>query len=240
MADLEKRCGWGKTFTWYECRSQISLSRKASPALEKSNWGGRLQQKCMKGQNFKTKNIAMEMREAIIIAGCKQLTLSNLKKVVVVMAIVSNELQWQCGCTSNIRSRIRQADVYITSKKLVGSIITTPDRTPGRQTMVQVGLGCPVGWNGKLLSHAASAATSFIPANNSILHSKQKILTTDYFEMASEVLKIGMKNSFSHVCVNVTANAGGFGGLVVSMLASGTRVRGFEPGRSRWIFRVSE
>ena len=32
----------------------------------------------------------------------------------------------------------------------------------------------------------------------------------------------------------------GFGGLVVSMLASGTRLRGFEPGRTRWIFRVSE
>ena len=32
----------------------------------------------------------------------------------------------------------------------------------------------------------------------------------------------------------------GFGGLLVSMLASGTGVRGFEPGRSRWIFRVYE
>ena len=32
----------------------------------------------------------------------------------------------------------------------------------------------------------------------------------------------------------------GFGGLVVSMLASGTRVRGFELGRSRWTFRASE
>ena len=32
----------------------------------------------------------------------------------------------------------------------------------------------------------------------------------------------------------------GSGGLVVSMLASDTRVHGFEPGRSRWIFRVSE
>ena len=31
----------------------------------------------------------------------------------------------------------------------------------------------------------------------------------------------------------------GFGGLVVSILASGTRVRGFKPGRSRWIFRGS-
>jgi hypothetical protein len=30
--------------------------------------------------------------------------------------------------------------------------------------------------------------------------------------------------------------ADGFGGLVVSMLASGSRVRGFDPDRSRWIF----
>jgi hypothetical protein len=28
----------------------------------------------------------------------------------------------------------------------------------------------------------------------------------------------------------------GVGGLVVRMLASGSRVRGFKPGRSRWIF----
>ena len=32
----------------------------------------------------------------------------------------------------------------------------------------------------------------------------------------------------------------GFGGLVVSMLASGTQVCGFKPGRNRWIFRVKE
>ena len=32
----------------------------------------------------------------------------------------------------------------------------------------------------------------------------------------------------------------GFGGLAVRMLASGTRVRGFNLGRSRWIFRASE
>jgi hypothetical protein len=30
------------------------------------------------------------------------------------------------------------------------------------------------------------------------------------------------------------------GGLVVSMLASGTQYRGFEPGRSRRIFRVKK
>jgi hypothetical protein len=33
------------------------------------------------------------------------------------------------------------------------------------------------------------------------------------------------------------AKIDGFGGLVVSMLASGTRVRGFKPGRSRGFFR---
>ena len=32
----------------------------------------------------------------------------------------------------------------------------------------------------------------------------------------------------------------GFGGLVVSMLASGTRVHGFKHGQSRWIFRTSK
>ena len=31
----------------------------------------------------------------------------------------------------------------------------------------------------------------------------------------------------------------GFGGLVVGILANGTRVRGFKPGRSRWSFRAS-
>jgi hypothetical protein len=36
----------------------------------------------------------------------------------------------------------------------------------------------------------------------------------------------------------VTKLFDGFGGLVVSMLASGTRVRGFNPGGSRWIFPV--
>jgi len=33
---------------------------------------------------------------------------------------------------------------------------------------------------------------------------------------------------------------GGFGGLQVSVLASGTRVRGFKPGRSRRIFRAKK
>jgi len=36
------------------------------------------------------------------------------------------------------------------------------------------------------------------------------------------------------------ANDDGFSGLAVSMLASGTRVRGFKPGQCRWIFQASE
>ena len=38
----------------------------------------------------------------------------------------------------------------------------------------------------------------------------------------------------SHLTRYVTLD--GFGGLVVSMLASGTQVCGFKPGQSRWIF----
>ena len=37
-----------------------------------------------------------------------------------------------------------------------------------------------------------------------------------------------------------TVQSSGFGGLVVSVLASGTQDRGFEPGRSRQIFRVKK
>jgi hypothetical protein len=36
----------------------------------------------------------------------------------------------------------------------------------------------------------------------------------------------------------LTSQADGFGGLVVRMLASGSRVRGFKLGRNRWIFSV--
>ena len=39
---------------------------------------------------------------------------------------------------------------------------------------------------------------------------------------------------------HINLKLGGFGGLVVSMLASGTRVHGLRHGQSRWIFRVSE
>jgi hypothetical protein len=38
----------------------------------------------------------------------------------------------------------------------------------------------------------------------------------------------------------LTLPSSGFGGRVVSMLASGTHVRGFKPGRSRLIFRAKK
>ena len=76
--------------------------------------------------------------------------------------------------------------------------------------MVHVGLGYPVDSGSKLVSHAASAATSLIPASNLIFHSQQKILTTDnHFVMTSQVSEMGMTNSFSHILlqnVNVMAN----------------------------------
>jgi hypothetical protein len=43
---------------------------------------------------------------------------------------------------------------------------------------------------------------------------------------------VGRKKSLLHL----SFYHDGFGGLVVSMLASGTQGRGFKPGRSRWIF----
>jgi hypothetical protein len=42
----------------------------------------------------------------------------------------------------------------------------------------------------------------------------------------------------AELAVCASARQDGFGGLVVCVLASGSRVRGFEPGRSRWIFSV--
>jgi hypothetical protein len=47
-------------------------------------------------------------------------------------------------------------------------------------------------------------------------------------------------HSLREFVVTVPYAADGFGGLVVSILATGTRVRGFKPGRSLWIFRYSE
>ena len=40
---------------------------------------------------------------------------------------------------------------------------------------------------------------------------------------------------WSDITVLPPLDKDGFGGLVVSMLASGTRLCGFKPGHSRWI-----
>jgi hypothetical protein len=45
-------------------------------------------------------------------------------------------------------------------------------------------------------------------------------------------------NYIFHCIYNI--REGGFGGLLVSMLASGTQDRGFKPGRSRRIFRAKK
>ena len=37
------------------------------------------------------------------------------------------------------------------------------------------------------------------------------------------------------IMFDVTVSVDGFGGLVVNILATGTQVLGFKPGRSRWI-----
>jgi hypothetical protein len=62
------------------------------------------------------------------------------------------------------------------------------------------------------------------------------------FRLCGPVFKINSTppdyTNFTH-CI-YAALEDGFGGLVVSILATGTRVRGFKPGRSRWIFRASE
>jgi hypothetical protein len=44
--------------------------------------------------------------------------------------------------------------------------------------------------------------------------------------------------TYTNCCIYrvVPPDGDGFDGLVVSMLASGSRIRGFDPDRSRWIF----
>jgi hypothetical protein len=51
----------------------------------------------------------------------------------------------------------------------------------------------------------------------------------------------GMKRDvFNQLTTGLMGELSGFGGLVVSALASGTQVRGFKPGRSRRIFRAKK
>jgi hypothetical protein len=49
-------------------------------------------------------------------------------------------------------------------------------------------------------------------------------------------LSLGVSNKEINEAANYMAVA--LGGLVVSVLATGPKVRGFKPGRRRWILRV--
>ena len=53
------------------------------------------------------------------------------------------------------------------------------------------------------------------------------------------LLSISILYDFTLILV-LDMHTSGFGGLVVSMLASGTQDRGFDPGRSRRIFRAKK
>jgi hypothetical protein len=60
-----------------------------------------------------------------------------------------------------------------------------------------------------------------------------------FLDMTQEVKTHGTE-SCKHLLNESTLSSlhDGFGGLVVRMLASGSRVRGFKPGRKLWIFSV--
>jgi hypothetical protein len=60
--------------------------------------------------------------------------------------------------------------------------------------------------------------------NNTLRLRRVTILGLNEFENGIEIFR------------SIKQFLNGFGGLVVSMLASGSRVRGIEPDRSRWIF----
>jgi hypothetical protein len=55
-----------------------------------------------------------------------------------------------------------------------------------------------------------------------------------YFVRSANHSGMSYKNYSEQVSIS------GIGGLVVSMLASGTQYRGFAPGQSRWIFRAKK
>jgi hypothetical protein len=64
---------------------------------------------------------------------------------------------------------------------------------------------------------------------------EEKLDVISFLEIGEQIvgMRRGVRFSVSSV---YTVREDGFGGLVVNMLASGSRVRGFELDRSRWIF----
>ena len=60
------------------------------------------------------------------------------------------------------------------------------------------------------------------------------LISEEFFENLSERIEVSLKSDQNNRYFTWRPDV--FGGLVVSMLASGTQVCGFKPGRSRWIF----
>jgi len=108
------------------------------------------------------------------------------------------------------------------------------------------------------VNHAQKTRVSPNANKNSCLRQKEAKKSC-YPQIASRRTGIRQKNprkaAYGRTCQgklgflqNLTRRTGfhqkalrdGFGGLVVSMLAYSSRVRGFKPGRSRWIFRTFE
>ena len=69
-----------------------------------------------------------------------------------------------------------------------------------------------------------------------IIRSSKTVDTASGICQACLLLPLAVATNKLDIYPIYTASGDGFGGLVVSMLAPGTQVCGFKPGRSRWIF----
>jgi hypothetical protein len=85
-------------------------------------------------------------------------------------------------------------------------------------------IGCPTRYRTRLADRCSvSQQLGALPTH-----------TTDTFLFISHTMNLPL---FKFRCnIFIVVRIDGFGGLVVRMLTSGSRVRGFKPGRSSWIF----
>ena len=79
--------------------------------------------------------------------------------------------------------------------------------------------------------------------NKQIIISEERLNINILLINLQLIIKITTLNHETHHGMSVIRTRSvaidGFGGLVVSKLATGTPVRGFKSGRSHWIFRAS-
>jgi hypothetical protein len=69
-------------------------------------------------------------------------------------------------------------------------------------------------------------------------HSQHSWLKKTFFSAMYKTFHVTVVLACSILCQTINIHA--YGGLVVSVLASGTQDRGFKPGRSRRIFRAKK